>query len=701
MQLDLICTNISEYQSAVELSPICNNDHCTILLKINKVSKTPKYIRTNRRLITAERKSRVLCDIAKESWDNVLKAESVHDKVEALQFTINSILNKHCPFKVRKIRRDRPGWITPGIEKLIRARDKAYQKRSKSWKVIRAIVRRRIRSSKRSFIADKLNSNQNTKEWWATLNTITKPNSSKKEQLPTVDGKAMTPSNFCDKLNSYYASVGGPPVSVERNGHAQSECSTAELSELSIGEVKHMMSKLNVSKATSSEDFPCWVSLEGREDICVPLCNIINSMLKTAEFPDKWKKSQIRPIPKTSNPTTFRDYRPVSLLFHLGKLSEQVIIDKLRPKLEKIIEPSQFAYQPKLGTVDALIKLIDDFTAELDNPGTRYVQSAALDFSKAFDRLQPDILLDKMENYKFNKNSISLVSSFLQNRKQSVKYGDSLSTYISSLVGAPQGTKLGPILWLLYSNDLSAKDYNHIKYADDTTFYTPVRSSDLNPSAIAPAVLSTQQWATDNSMMLNADKTEVMNTCLSYKCNYDDDVVIDDLSISPSPCTKFLGVFIDNKLSFNQHVDSLITKCNSRVFLLRKLRTIGLDVQGLKTFYFSNIRSVISYAAQAWFSLLGEHNRERLEKIQRSCTKIMLPESEYPDRLAILNMTMLSEFLFELSLSHFNKIRHDEGHPLFDRLVFNKNRTSSRVQCVFRPKKCRTEKRSHSFSNFL
>ena len=79
----------------------------------------------------------------------------------------------------------------------------------------------------------------------------------------------------------------------------------------------------------------------------------------------------------------------------------------------------------------------------------------------------------------------------------------------------------------------------------------------------------------------------------------------------------------------------------------------------------------------------------------------MLPESEYPDRLAILNMTMLSEFLFELSLSHFNKIRHDEGHPLFDRLVFNKNRTSSRVQCVFCLKKCRTEKRSRSFFQFF
>ena len=97
---------------------------------------------------------------------------------------------------------------------------------------------------------------------------------------------------------------------------------------------------------------------------------------------------------------------------------------------------------------------------------------------------------------------------------------------------------------------------------------------------------------------------------------------------------------------------------------MRKRRTIGLDVQKLKTFYFSNIRSVISYAEQAWFSSLGEHNSERLEKIQRSCTKIMLPESKYPDRSAILNMTMLSDFLFKLSWSHFNKIRHDESKEL-------------------------------------
>ena len=209
------------------------------------------------------------------------------------------------------------------------------------------------------------------------------------------------------------------------------------------------------------------------------MTDIVNSMLKSAEFPSKWKRSQIKPIPKVSCPSKLKDYRPVSMLFHLGKLSEQVIIDKMRSKLEIIIDPCQYAYQPNIGTVDALIQLIDDFTAQLDNPNTKFVQSAALDFSKAFDRLQP----------------------------------------------------------------------------------------------------------ANNNMILNAEKTEIMNTCLSFRSQYDDDLFLDDVKISPSECTKFLGIFIDNKLSFNSHVNSLVSKCNARLFLMCKLKTFGLNNDELKTLH--------------------------------------------------------------------------------------------------------------------
>ena len=316
-KLDLVYTNIKEYEPATELPPISNNDHCCILVKGTYARRTSKYVTTKKRLITPERKSRVLCDLACENWEEVLSPDVLHQKVEALHSIVTRALDKHCPYKVRKLRHDRPHWITPGIEKLIRAREKAHKKKCKSWKVLRALVQRRIRASKRAFITNQLNTNQNTKEWWATLKSITQPNKKALETIPTIEGNPMTAATFCDKLNDYYSTVGGNAVP-EKTTPEYDDVPSHALDPSSIGEVKLLLSRLDPTKATTEEDYPTWVSLEGCEDMCIPLTDIINCMLRTNEFPMKWKRSQIRPLPKVSCPTKCKDYRPVSLLFHLG-----------------------------------------------------------------------------------------------------------------------------------------------------------------------------------------------------------------------------------------------------------------------------------------------------------------------------------------------------------------------------------------------
>ena len=160
---------------------------------------------------------------------------------------------------------------------------------------------------------------------------------------------------------------------------------------------------------------------EAKEDLCIPLQHIIDTMLDSGEFPDYWKQAEVRPLPKSTKPSQYKDYRPISLLFHLGKLAEQVIIDQMRGKLSEIIKPDQYAYQSKIGTVDALLQLVDDITSELDGTGVNCVQLASLDFSKAFDRLQPSIVINKMKLSGFNPKIINIVSSFLQKRSQCVK----------------------------------------------------------------------------------------------------------------------------------------------------------------------------------------------------------------------------------------------------------------------------------------
>ena len=202
-----------------------------------------------------------------------------------------------------------------------------------------------------------------------------------------------------------------------------------------------------------------------------------------------------------------------------------------------------------------------------------------------------------MRLYGIQDKLLMIVDNFLKRRQQSVKMGGSFSSFLNCEVGAPQGTKLGPILWLFYVNDLKAEGFHVVKYADDTTFF---KSFDNTNGSIAPAILATQQWSEDNHMTLNTDKMVVLNVSLGQR-SINHPINVNGTTIEPTSNTKFLGVTVDNKLSFTSHVDKVISQCNSRIYLLRHLKVLGMNTEGLTRFYVTNVRSILSYAAPAWF----------------------------------------------------------------------------------------------------
>ena len=305
-----------------------------------------------------------------------------------------------------------------------------------------------------------------------------------------------------------------------------------------------------------------------------------------------------------------------------------------------------------------------------------------------------------MRSYGVKPNILRIVIYFLSKHKQCVRVNQTFSEYVSVNVGAPQGTKLGPILWLFYVNDLSVEGYNCVKYADDTSFYKTVFSPDEDN--VARAILTAQEWSMKNSMLLNSDKTQIMNILINHRYNYDDELFVhDDFSIQPTECIKFLGLFIDDHLNFSKHIDEVVSKCDKRIFLLRQLKILGMNATGLKTFYCSNIRSVLSYAAPAFYTMLSDHDKSRIERIQRTCTRVIFPDLEYEQRIEKLDIPLLCDFLHDLGARHFCRIASDPSHPLFDRICFNQGRMSLRRKATtYRPKRANTQKRAKSFFNF-
>jgi hypothetical protein len=391
--------------------------------------------------------------------------------------------------------------------------------------------------------------------------------------LHHIDNSWINSVELVNHLNEHYCSH--EEVTIVEKEH---KISAAPLSEISIGEVKTYLKQINTKKAVHKSDFPPWISKQCAEDLCVPVQDIVNLMFQTRRYPAKWKQGEVVPVPKNKNPKTAKDYRPITLLWHLGKVSERCMAKKYRGCVRTELLKNQYAYCAKRSTTDALIHTFEDWTKQLDMKETCHIDVAFIDFSKAFDKLQPLILVEKLiNNFGMNANLTLLVKNFLTDRHQVVRYGDIKSAELPVKVGTPQG----PLLWLAYAEDLQPMNVITLKYADDTTLYCPNKKDEQN-NFLSNSLQQASIWSTENCMLLNEAKTQVMKIALkSDSCCPES---APDLAPNLTHTAKLLGVNIDTSLTFKEHVAISKKKCNSRLFAMRKLKQLSVGKDALMRF---------------------------------------------------------------------------------------------------------------------
>lgn len=354
------------------------------------------------------------------------------------------------------------------------------------------------------------------------------------------------------------------------------------------------------------------------------LCNL---SIKTGMFPDKWKEAKVKPLHKSGPKDDLNNYRPISILPVLSKLFERHVHDSLSCFLDryKLMFKLQFGFRSNHSCETALVSMIDRWLKALNNGDL--VGIVLIDFRKAFDLIDHQLLLKKLKMYKINQNALKWFESYLSMRKQKVSIDSSTSQEKIVKYGVPQGSILGPLLFLLFIIDLPLHLKVHTDlYADDTTLYEINSSKDIIERNLQNALTVLSKWCEHNGMVINLDKTKVMLITTRQKrnriANDNLHITLDDVELQVISSEKILGVQVDNNLLWADHINNITKKMSKNIWLLGRVKEL-LSVEHRILFYKSYIQPHVDYCNIIWGNC-AKGNLIKVERLQKRACRIIL-----------------------------------------------------------------------------
>ena len=376
------------------------------------------------------------------------------------------------------------------------------------------------------------------------------------------------------------------------------------------------------------------------------------------------KIAKVTPVFKSNDNQTFSNYRPISILPSISKVLEKIIYNRLLEFIthNDIFSPHQYGFRPNRSTYMAINDLYCRITGDLDSQ--KCSLGIFLDLSKAFDTLNHQILLDKLNTYGIRGLANSWIKDYLSNRKQYVIYNNTNSAQSDIICGVPQGSILGPLLFLLYINDLplSSPSSHFIIFADDTNILfshkDPIQLQDL----INTELKNISNWFKLNKLSLNIGKTNYMIFKNKYnnKPSHDLSIQIDNKHIERVDTTKFLGILIDSNLTWKphtSHITKIVSKYNG---IFRKVRPY-LDNESLHTLYNTLVLPYLTYCTLVW----GDKNNANLnslfitqKKIIRTCTKSLWLAHTTPLFISLKTLKIHDIYTYQLAI-HMYRYHHD------------------------------------------
>ena len=470
--------------------------------------------------------------------------------------------------------------------------------------------------------------------------------------------------------------------------------------EITIDDVSKSLYNLNASKAMGIDNIHNIVLKHCSSSLSRPIHHLFSQCLLQSYLPIEWRTHKIVPIFKSGDRSSVKNYRPISLLCCISKVLEHIIFDKVYDYISPLISVNQFGFMKNRSTVQQLLKFSNSIFDAISR--RNHMDVVYFDIRKAFDSVPHDQLLTKLQNLGISGSALAFFRAYLFNRQQCVVIDNTLSDLVPVASGVPQGSILGPLLFITYINDLPSSIYSSIMltYADDTKCGKEISSSDDSLS-LQSDINIIANWSLTSRLLLHDTKTCFIRFCLNH-ANSDFDYHLNNNPIQMRAYYKDLGVIFSSDLSWSKHIESIISKAYRILFLIKRTFSISSPTSVKKQLYQSLVLPILTYCSTVWRPFLLK-DITILEKVQKRATKYIVNDSSlnYKDRLSKLQMLPLM-FYLEIADIIFtvSSIKHPSDHFDIKQFIsFSTSNTRSSALYKLKHRLTNNNISRHSFFN--
>lgn len=608
------------------------------------------------------------------NWEFLHSTSNINEACDKFYDKLYEMFDMHVPM-YKNSKRKFPKWYNSDIILNIRKKSKHLEKYKlyksgydlEEFKRLRALIKQQVDLAYREYMLNVQSSIiSDSQQFWSYAQS--------KKQYSRIPGKMSyenneynDPQSIVNAFSYFFSSVytlsdNETPVNQEEVCNYNSLININSISEC---EILLAISKLKNKMTSGIDNIPSFIIKDCARILVVPLCFLFNQALQNNSFPDIWKICKICPIFKSGDPACISNYRAIAILSNFAKVFEIILYNRIYISVGNAITCSQHGFVRNRSTVTNLAVFTQYVSNIVDSSGQ--VDVVYTDFTKAFDSIDHAVLINKLRNFGFSISLLEMFKSYLQNRQQFVSYAGYTSEVFIATSGVPQGSNLGPLLFVLFINDLCSEiKCESLLYADDLKLFKSVNTPG-DCTELQNCIQIVQSWCNLNKLTLNISKCKVMT--ISRKRNiYEYQYNINDTILSRCTSTKDLGVIFDSGLSFVEHINIKAAEAQKMLgFIIRNCK-LFTNHNAIKVLYFSYVRSKLEYASLCWNPYYASH-KYTLERVQRKFLKYLAfkTDSVYPDRginhnslLIRFNINSLEFRRICCALSFLHKLLHNQ-----------------------------------------